>query len=118
MVILKCFTSKVSMWLAEKLPEMVIKCAELLTIVTTRLGETVFRYSNKRKYLLSYPKGYVIPINNMTVKRVLYSLLSNCFEGFRSMKHKVVALIVQVNILDQNLALMSHNKLLYSPQGD
>ena len=83
-------------------------------------AEKVYRYSNKRKYLLSisYPKGYVIPVNNMTVKRVLYSLLSNCFEGFRFMKHKVVALIVQVNILDQNLALMSHNKLLYSPQGD
>ena len=79
-------------------------------------AEKEYRYSNKRKYLLSYPKGYVIPVNNMTVKRVLYSLLSNCFEG--SMTHKVVALIVQVNILDQNLALMSHNKLLYSPQGD
>ena len=30
------------MWLAEKWPEMVKKCAELLTIVATRLGETVF----------------------------------------------------------------------------
>ena len=32
------------MWLVEKLPEMVIKCTELLTIVTTRLGETVFTF--------------------------------------------------------------------------
>ena len=42
------------MWLAEKLPEIVIKCAELLTIVTTRLGETVFISKNVRGYVVNF----------------------------------------------------------------
>ena len=36
-----CFVRDIYV-VCKKWPEMVIKCAELLTIVTTRLGETVF----------------------------------------------------------------------------
>ena len=45
------------MWLAEKWPEMVIKCAELLTIVTTRLGETVFKIG---EFIVDYLKKIAI----------------------------------------------------------